>query len=77
MRKDTKEREKRLCGEFGVSRVTYMAECAWTKAKKADIDTVSPEEREFCISVQDFMRNHFAHRPSERISLRDALKGGR
>lgn len=77
MARDRDMREKVLKQQFGITNIQYMPECLWTKAKSTPLAEAPEHLRSFFASVQDFMSNHFKSRPPKRISLRDALKGGR
>ncbi len=77
MAQDRDKRESVLKGQYAVRDIKYMPECLWDQAKNTPLEEAPEEMRSFFASVQDFMKNHFSSRPSKRISLRDALKGGR
>ena len=77
MRRDREARNKYLREEHNIAKIIEMPECRWQEAKSADLSTLPPEKYAAYKDIQDFMKHKYQARPSERISIRDALRGGR
>lgn len=78
-----REKEERhaaiLEGQFGIPRknIKKIWQCTWERIKTANLDTLTPKEKEWARSVRQFMTNFDKKHPKHRLAPREALRGGK
>jgi hypothetical protein len=79
MKRDEERRKECLLNEHNISKIIVMPECKWEEAKRADLSALDlhTDKYKHYAAIQHFMKNVYHERPPERISIRDALRGGR
>jgi hypothetical protein len=54
-----------------------MYQCQWERLKKFPLEDLSESEKVEAVQVRDFMQNVYRKRPSNRLAVRTALRGGK